>query len=224
MFNLFKKKYSFIVIGPGKIAQKHSEKFISMGHKIAGVYSPREIKNNYFKKYQIIDNLEDLKISISEKTAQRDALIENTDLPKKDIDAEIKSIDMGVKQDILAKDLQKVQSKINSMGAINLAAIDELEDQQERKQYLDSQYNDLTESVKTLDNAIKKIDSETKSKFKEIFDSINSNLNTFFNQLFGGGKAYLELTDNDLLNTGVTIMARPPGKLVKNINYIENLS
>ena len=168
----------------------------------------------------IKDNLEDLKISISEKTAQRDALIENTDLPKKDIDAEIKSIDMGVKQDILAKDLQKVQSKINSMGAINLAAIDELEDQQERKQYLDSQYNDLTESVKTLDNAIKKIDSETKSKFKEIFDSINSNLNTFFNQLFGGGKAYLELTDNDLLNTGVTIMARPPGKLVKNINLL----
>ena len=168
----------------------------------------------------IKDNLEDLKISISEKTAQRDALIENTDLPKKDIDAEIKSIDMGVKQDILTKDLQKVQSKINSMGAINLAAIDELEDQQERKQYLDSQYNDLTESVKTLDNAIKKIDSETKSKFKEIFDSINSNLNTFFNQLFGGGKAYLELTDNDLLNTGVTIMARPPGKLVKNINLL----
>ena len=168
----------------------------------------------------IKDNLEDLKISISEKTAQRDALIENTDLPKKDIDAEIKSIDMGVKQDILAKDLQKVQSKINSMGAINLAAIDELEDQQERKQYLDSQYNDLIESVKTLDNAIKKIDSETKSKFKEIFDSINSNLNTFFNQLFGGGKAYLELTDNDLLNTGVTIMARPPGKLVKNINLL----
>ena len=168
----------------------------------------------------IKDNLEDLKISISEKTAQRDALIENTDLPKKDIDAEIKSIDMGVKQDILTNDLQKVQSKINSMGAINLAAIDELEDQQERKQYLDSQYNDLTESVKTLDNAIKKIDSETKSKFKEIFDSINSNLNTFFNQLFGGGKAYLELTDNDLLNTGVTIMARPPGKLVKNINLL----
>ena len=168
----------------------------------------------------IKDNLEDLKISISEKTAQRDALIENTDLPKKDIDAEIKSIDMGVKQDILTKDLQKVQSKINSMGAINLAAIDELEDQQERKQYLDSQYNDLIESVKTLDNAIKKIDSETKSKFKEIFDSINSNLNTFFNQLFGGGKAYLELTDNDLLNTGVTIMARPPGKLVKNINLL----
>jgi len=168
----------------------------------------------------IKDNLEDLKISISEKTAQRDALIENTDLPKKDIDAEIKSIDMGVKQDILTNDLQKVQSKINSMGAINLAAIDELEDQQERKQYLDSQYNDLTESVKTLDNAIKKIDSETKSKFKEIFDSINNNLNTFFNQLFGGGKAYLELTDNDLLNTGVTIMARPPGKLVKNINLL----
>ena len=88
------------------------------------------------------------------------------------------------------------------------------------KKYLDSQYNDLTESIKTLDGAIKKIDIETKSKFKDIFDNINKNLNNYFTKLFGGGKAYLELTDNDLLNTGVTIMARPPGKLVKNISLL----
>ena len=67
---------------------------------------------------------------------------------------------------------------------------------------------------------IKKIDSETKSKFKDMFDNINSNLNSFFTKIFGGGKAYLELTDNDLLSTGVKIMARPPGKLVKNINLL----
>ena len=113
-----------------------------------------------------------------------------------------------------------MQSKINNLGAINLAAIDELKDQKERKMYLDNQYDDLSKSVATLENAIKTIDNETKTKFKEIFDQINSNLNSFFVKIFGGGKAYLEMTDNDLLNTGVSIMARPPGKLIKNINLL----
>ncbi len=166
------------------------------------------------------DNLENYKINISEKTAQRDSLQDNSDLPAEDITEGIKKIDTNLKQDHIEKKLGKIQSKISSMGAINLAAIDELEDQQERKKYLDSQYKDLSESISTLDNAIKKIDQETKTKFKEIFDSINSNLDNFFNKIFGGGKAYLELTDNDLLNTGVNIMARPPGKLVKNINLL----
>ena len=168
----------------------------------------------------IKDDLENNKISMGEKTAQRDSLQENSDLPAEDISKGIKTIDTDMKQDDIEKNLEKIQSKIRSMGAINLAAIDELEDQQERKKYLDLQYKDLSESINTLDNAIKKIDQETKTKFKEIFDSINSNLNNFFNKIFGGGKAYLELTDNDLLNTGVNIMARPPGKLVKNINLL----
>ncbi len=168
----------------------------------------------------IKDNLESNKITVGEKKAQRDSLQDNSDLPADDISEGIKKIDTKLKQDDIEKNLEKIQSKITSMGAINLAAINELEDQQERKKYLDLQYNDLSESITTLDNAIKKIDHETKTKFKEIFDSINSNLNSFFNKIFGGGKAYLELTDNDLLNTGVNIMARPPGKLVKNINLL----
>ena len=168
----------------------------------------------------IKDDLENKKITIGEKTAQRDSLQENSDLPAEEISDGIKKIDTNLKQGDIEKNLEKLQSKIASMGAINLAAIDELEDQQERKKYLDLQYKDLSESINTLDNAIKKIDQETKTKFKEIFDSINSNLNNFFNKIFGGGKAYLELTDNDLLNTGVNIMARPPGKLVKNINLL----
>ena len=168
----------------------------------------------------IKDTLEVNKIDISEKTAQRDSLQENSDLPPEDITEGIKKVDTKLRQDDIEKNLDKIQLKITSMGAINLAAIDELEDQQERKKYLDLQYDDLSESIDTLDNAIKKIDQETKTKFKEIFDSINNNLDNFFNKIFGGGKAYLELTDNDLLNTGVNIMARPPGKLVKNINLL----
>ena len=168
----------------------------------------------------IKDNLENNKIIISEKTAQRDSLQENSDLPSEDVTEGIRKVDIKLRQDDIEKNLEKIQLKIASMGAINLAAIDELEDQQERKKYLDLQYQDLSDSINTLDSAIKKIDQETKTKFKEIFDSINDNLDTFFNKIFGGGKAYLELTDNDLLNTGVNIMARPPGKLVKNINLL----
>ena len=166
------------------------------------------------------EKLESIKISSGEKTAQRNSLKENSEIPLSEIEEVIKNMREYKDIEDVEKIISKLQQKINSLGAINLAAIDELKEQQERKTYLDNQYNDLSESIKTLDNAIKKIDNETKSKFKEIFDNINDNLNTFFTKIFGGGKAYLELTENDLLNTGVTIMARPPGKLVKNINLL----
>ena len=164
--------------------------------------------------------IEKNKISLSEKTAQRNSLKDNTEIPIMEIEKAIEQKNSDEKVDTLEKDIERVQKRIDSLGAINLAAIDELRDQEERKLYLDNQYNDLSKSVQTLESAISKIDQETKSKFKEIFDQINNNLNNFFTKIFGGGKAYLELTDNDLLNTGVSIMARPPGKLVKNINLL----
>ena len=146
--------------------------------------------------------------------------MDNSEFEITDIQKAIEEYMGNDNYDVIEKLLVDVQKKIESMGAINLAAIDELSDQKERKKYLDDQYTDLSSSVSTLENAIKKIDSETKSKFKEMFDSINSNLNSFFTKIFGEEKAYLELTENDLLNTGVRIMARPPGKLVKNINLL----
>lgn len=164
--------------------------------------------------------LEKNKISLSEKTAQRNSLKDNAEIPIMEIEEAIQKKTPDETLDALEKNIDRVQKRIDSLGAINLAAIDELRDQEERKLYLDNQYNDLSKSVQTLENATSKIDQETKSKFKEIFDQINNNLNNFFTKIFGGGKAYLELTDNDLLNTGVSIMARPPGKLVKNINLL----
>tara|TARA_B100000035_G_scaffold148025_1_gene126204 strand:+ start:3810 stop:6644 length:2835 start_codon:yes stop_codon:yes gene_type:complete len=169
---------------------------------------------------EIRELLEKNKISLSEKTAQRNALKENAEIPVAEIEKALQESNNSDTIENIESDINKVQKKIDSLGAINLAAIDELKDQQERKLYLDTQYDDLSKSVQTLENAITKIDQETKSKFKDIFDQINSNLNSFFTKIFGGGKAYLELTDNDLLNTGVSIMARPPGKLVKNINLL----
>ena len=111
-------------------------------------------------------------------------------------------------------------NRIQRLGAINLAAIDEFEQLNERKNYLDSQYADLTSALETLEQAIHRIDKETRSRFKETFDRLNANLKDSFPLLFGGGHAYLEMTAQDLLETGVTVMARPPGKKNSNIHLL----
>ena len=113
--------------------------------------------------------------------------------------------------------VERIQNRINRLGAINLAAIDEFSQLSERKEYLDQQNADLTQALETLDNAMRKIDRETRTRFKETFDKINIGMQTMFPTLFGGGHAYLELTGDDLLETGVAVMAQPPGKRNSNI-------
>ena len=90
--------------------------------------------------------------------------------------------------------------------------MDEFKVESERKMYLDAQDGELTEALETLESAIRKIDKETRTRFKETFDTVNASLQQLFPRLFGGGHAYLELASDDLLEAGVTIMARPPGK------------
>ncbi len=110
------------------------------------------------------------------------------------------------------EELDKLSQRITRIGAINLAAIDEYQTQGERKRFLDEQSADLMEALETLEAAIRKIDRETRARFKETFDKVNGGLQALFPKVFGGGMAYLDLTGDDLLETGVTIMARPPGK------------
>lgn len=117
-------------------------------------------------------------------------------------------------------ELERIGSRVQRLGAINLAAIDEYQVQSERKTYLDSQHEDLMEALEILDTAIRKIDRETRQRFKETFDQINGGLQALFPKVFGGGNAYLELTGEDLLETGVTIMARPPGKKNSTIHLL----
>ena len=116
--------------------------------------------------------------------------------------------------------VKELEQKISRLGAINLAAIDEYKEQSERKEYLDSQNNDLTKALNTLESAIRKIDKETKERFKNTFDRVNSHIQRMYPRLFPGGKAYLEMSGDDLLTTGVTIMARPPGKRVSSIQLL----
>ena len=122
--------------------------------------------------------------------------------------------------DTWQEEVARMDSRIRRLGPINLAAIDEFEEQSQRMKYLDAQHADVTESLETLENAIRKIDRETRTRFKETFDRVNNGLQEKFPQLFGGGHAYLQLTGEDLLETGVTVMARPPGKRNSNIHLL----
>ncbi len=116
--------------------------------------------------------------------------------------------------------LEQVTQRVARLGNINLAAIDEYQAQSERKHYLDAQHDDIFRSLETLETVIRRIDRETRGRFKETFDQVNKGLQQLFPRLFGGGHAYLELTGEDLLETGVSVMARPPGKRNSSIQLL----
>ena len=116
--------------------------------------------------------------------------------------------------------LTDIETKIIRLGAINLAAPEEIAEESKRKEELDKQYDDLIEALDKLNGAIKKIDNETKIIFKDSFDAVNQKLKDMFPKLFGGGVAELALTDDDPLHAGVVLMARPPGKKNSSISQL----
>ena len=116
--------------------------------------------------------------------------------------------------------LTDLEAQIIKLGAINLAAPEEIKEESKRKEELDEQYEDLTEALEKLTSAIKKIDLETKTIFKESFDAVNTKLKEMFPKLFGGGMAELILADENELNAGVVLMARPPGKKNSSISQL----
>ncbi|MBL7003415.1 MAG: chromosome segregation protein SMC, partial [Gammaproteobacteria bacterium] len=136
------------------------------------------------------------------------------------IDSLLKSLDATFTINTHQQQLDELNRRINQLGQINLAAIEQFAEETQRKKYLDDQNEDLNKSLDTLESAIKKIDRETKDRFKEIFDQVNERMKLRFPKLFGGGEAHLELTENDLLTTGVVIMARPPGKRVNSLQLL----
>ncbi len=137
-----------------------------------------------------------------------------------DVQSLLASLPDDADEQVWANELEQVGMRISRLGQINLAAIDEYKQQSERKEYLDRQNGDLEDALSTLENAIRKIDRETRTRFKEYFDRINQGLQELFPKVFGGGHAYLELTGEDLLDTGVAIMARPPGKRNSTIHLL----
>ena len=109
-------------------------------------------------------------------------------------------------------DLEAIELKISRLGAINLAAMEEYDQESKRKELLDEQHNELMQALETLERAITKIDKETRTTFKDTFDKLNQSLSQSFPKLFGGGHAELVMLGDDLLTCGIGISARPPGK------------
>ncbi|VXB60727.1 Chromosome partition protein Smc [Luteimonas sp. 9C] len=130
----------------------------------------------------------------------------------------------GLEASANARDWEKIvtdfDARLRRLEPVNLAAIAEHAEAAQRKDYLDAQDADLNSALETLEEAIRKIDRETRGRFKDTFDKVNAGVQALYPRLFGGGHAYLELTGEDLLDTGVAIMARPPGKRVSNISLL----
>jgi chromosome segregation protein len=164
--------------------------------------------------------LDELKLAAREIQVRRQTVGEQFDETGFEIESIRAEMDAEASIGDWEVSVEKLSARIQRLGAINLASIDELKEQSERKEYLDSQFEDLTEALSTLENAIRKIDRETRTRFKETFDRINAGMKEIFPRLFGGGHAYLELTGDDLLDAGVTVMARPPGKRISTIHLL----
>ena len=150
--------------------------------------------------------------------------LENSNKKIKEAGIEIESIDFSVYEGTTFEEIEDklidVDAKIIKLGAINLAAPEEIAEESARKEELDEQYADLTEALDKLTAAIKKIDDETKTIFKDSFNAVNTRLKEMFPKLFGGGMAELTLNDDDALNAGVVLMARPPGKKNSSISQL----
>lgn len=116
--------------------------------------------------------------------------------------------------------LTKITQRFEQIGAVNLAALEEQKIVSEREKYLEDQYKDLTAALEMLQTAIEKMDKETRNRFKETFDKVNQNFTTLFPRLFSGGVASLQLQEPDLLNSGICIMAQPPGKRNSTIHLL----
>ena len=156
--------------------------------------------------------------------AERNVRIENLEGLLRELEVTPQEVVEGLPQEASEPEWQvkveRVAARIARLGPINLAAIDEYAKASERKTYLDAQDADLQEALQTLEGAIRKIDKETRSRFKDTFEQINSGFAELFPRVFGGGSANLEMTGDDLLDTGVAIMARPPGKKNSTIHLL----
>lgn len=165
-------------------------------------------------------NIDKLNIDIEGYRVRANTILEQLDETQQSLKSILETLPEHVEEKQWQEDLEKTQSSLQRLGAVNLAAVEEFETQSERKSHLDTQHNDLTEALETLQSAIRKIDKETRTRFSSTFEQVNEDLKALFPKVFGGGSAYLALTDDDLLETGVTIMARPPGKKNSTIHLL----
>jgi len=170
--------------------------------------------------FEVRGKLEQQRIGAQEIATLSRTIVQQIEEKQQTLEALLEALPDNADQREWQQTIEQIEQRIQRLGPINLAAIDEYKIESERKEYLDQQDTELQEALRTLEGAIHKIDKETRTRFKETFDEVNKHIQALFPKLFGGGHAYLEMTGDDLLDTGVTLMARPPGKKNASIHLL----
>src|SRR5208282_3212438 len=158
------------------------------------------------------DSMQQAQLAAQESRVRRESLFEQFAATQCELPAVLANMNPAADMGLWDSRLAELRADLEKLGQVNLTAIDELAEQTERKNYLDRQFADVSDALATLDQAMHKMDRETRSRFDDTFNRINAGLQDKFPRLFGGGHAYLELVGDDPLTAGVAVMARPPGK------------
>ncbi|MDN5865310.1 MAG: chromosome segregation protein SMC [Gammaproteobacteria bacterium] len=161
---------------------------------------------------ELREGLEAARLTAQQLKTRREGIVEQLEELDVDLEAVLAALEEGAEPEEWERRLESTTQRIQRLGAINLTAIEECTAEAEREDYLKKQRGDLAEAMETLQAAIKQIDRETRERFKETFERVNQRLDELFQRLFGGGSGKLVLTGEELLDAGVVITARPPGK------------
>jgi chromosome segregation protein len=164
--------------------------------------------------------LDDARLAAQQVRVRRESVAEQLAATSFELPALLAGLASEASIETWKSELNETKGKIERLGQVNLAAIGEFKEQSERKEYLDRQCKDLTDALETLESAMRKIDRETRARFQETFDKVNAGLKEKFPRLFGGGHAYLEIEGEETEGSGVSVMARPPGKRNSTISQL----
>jgi chromosome segregation protein len=166
------------------------------------------------------NHMEELRLNAQESRLVEAQCMEQLEALQADEAALLAGLEKGAKISGLNAEITRLSSAIEALGAVNLAALEELQHAQERETYLAAQGADLDQAIATLESAIQKIDGETRELLKSTFDTVNQSMSELFTTLFGGGQAQLILTGDELLDAGVQVFAQPPGKKNSSIHLL----
>jgi chromosome segregation protein len=182
--------------------------------------SERAGKQEEQEAHELLENIQQEQLQEQGLIVRSASIVEALTELDADVDALLLNLPVETTVQMREGALLSLDEKIKRLGAINLIAIDEYQTELERKKHLDDQYQDLMDALVTLDDAIAKMDKETQLRLKDTFDQVNQSFQSLFPRLFGGGRAFLELTCDNLLEAGVLVMAQPPGKRNSTIHLL----
>ena len=172
------------------------------------------------RQHPLRDKLEQMRLKEQETRLANEQAATQLQETGADVEALAQQAEKGDRAEHLQREINRLKQAVEELGAVNLAALDELQTASERKQYLDAQSADLMQAVETLEDAIRKIDKETRTRLQETYDTVNGYFKELFPSIFGGGHAELVLTGDEILDAGVQIIAQPPGKRNNSIHLL----